>query len=367
MPDEVTVRAVERSEVTREFLERIVALLQGAFRSWPRVELPAGISPVDHLEWKSNGPLPGFPAFLVAEVDGQIAGSRTVLARRILVRGKPKLFLHFVDAGVDPALQGRGANRATQQLMHDVYNPLFDLSIDDSTNPHMVRGRSRLGDPRRFGNEVRPAVLPLDARRFARSKRGRLPIVLAALRLRVASMLARRRARPPRGAAPRCTIRTVTRFDERFDAFCADASNTFEFICERDEAFLNWRYTDRRAGDFTIRIAERGERLVGYVVTKALADATHVVDILVAPEETATVPALLADAIQQAREAGSPAVSCWMAEHHPYRSALAAAGFFSLGDTAIVYRAVSMPLEQLAFLDRRDASMHFTYGDTDFI
>jgi len=146
MPHDAIARPVDRSEVTPEFLERAAALLDRAFGGWPRVRLREGVSPVDHLAWKSDGPISGFPAFLVSEVDGQLAGCRTTLARHVLVRGERKLYLHFVDAGVDPAFQGRGANRATQELMYTKLHPLYDLSIDDSTNPHMIDGRTRTGN-----------------------------------------------------------------------------------------------------------------------------------------------------------------------------------------------------------------------------
>jgi hypothetical protein len=292
--------------------------------------------------------------------------------RRVLVRGEPKLFVHFVDAAVDPAFQGRGANRATQQLMHDVYQPQFDLSIDDSNNPHMIRGRRRLGGGTQdFGNAVRPMVLPLDASRLVRADTeggsGRLPAPLAALRLRAASRLARLSARQAPGPAAGCSIREVDTFDDRFDAFCADATAPFDFVPERTQAFLNWRYADPRSGEFRIRVAERGDALLGYVVFIERDDTTHVADLLVATGEPAMAGALLDEVVRHGRAAGTMAVSGWLAEHHPYRGAFRSRGFVPLGGTSIVYRPVAMPAEELAFLARSDAAMHFTYGDTDFI
>jgi hypothetical protein len=289
----------------------------------------------------------------------------------VLVRGEPKLFVHFVDAAVDPAFQGRGANRATQQLMHDVYQPQFDLSVDDSNNPHMIRGRRRLGGgAEQFGNAVRPMVLPLDAARLVGTDHegasGRLPAPIAALRLRALSRLARFSAREHRGP-PDCSLRPIETFDDRFDAFCASATAPFDFVPERTQGFLNWRYADPRAGEFTIRIAERGGELLGYVVFIDRDDTTHIADVLVAPGEPATLGALLDEVTRHARAAGSMAVSGWLAEHHPYRAAFRSRGFVPLGGTSIVYRPVAMPAEELAFLERSDAAMHFTYGDTDFI
>jgi len=367
MSDDVVARAVERDEVTPEFLERAAAVIDRAFGGWPQVTLREGVSAVDHLAWKAGGPILGFPAFLAALVDGQLAGCRTVLVRRVLVHGEPKLFVHFVDAAVDPAFQGRGANRATQEMMYGVYQPQFDLSIDDSNNPHMIRGRRRLGGgTEAFGNAVRPMVLPLDATRVVSGEQRHLPTPLAALRLRLASRIARLTTRPPRRASD-VSLRSVESFDERFDAFCAAASAPFDFVPERTQAFLNWRYADPRAGEFTIRVAERNGQLLGYVVHIDRDDTTHIADILVATDQPGVTDALLEEVARHARTAGKAAVAGWLAERHPYRAAFRSRGFVPLGGTSIVYRPVAMPAEQLAFLEERDASMHFTYGDTDFI
>jgi len=367
MADEVTTRAVAHDEVTAEFVEDVAGLLNRAFGRWPRLDL--SVSSADHLVWKMNGVLPGFPAALIAEVGGRLAGYRTVLARRVLVQGEPKLFLHFVDAGVDPELQGRGVNGAMQRLMQEEFHPRFDLSIDDGTVETIVRSRDRLGEVHEFGNPVRPYVLPLDTTRYLRARsRRRMAVPVMGLLLRAASMATRLIAEPQRGRRAACSIRTVEAFDARFDEFCAEAAAPFDLIAERTAAFLNWRYADPRAGDFTIRVAEREGRLLGYVVTKTGAELTSVADLLVAPGEASVAGALIEEAVRAGREAGSAAVSCWLPQRHPYRRALRAAGFVALRRrTSLVYRTVSMSAEELAFLGDRGTSMHLTEGDTDFI
>lgn len=367
MTDSATTRVIEHDEANASFVDSVAELLQRAFGKWPRLDL--AVSARDHLEWKMSGPLPGFPAAIIAELDGRIAGYRTVLARRLLVRHQPRMFLHFVDAAVEPELQGRGVNGAMRRLMTEEFNPRFDLSIDDGTVPSIVRGRERLATIHTFGNTVRPYVLPLDAARLLRSRPAtRIPPWLAAPLLRIASRITRLRAPGHRGPATDCAIRTVDTFDPRFDDLCDRAAERFDFIAERNAAFLNWRYADPRAGAFTIRIAERGDQLLGYAVTRQDADTTKVADLLVTPEEPAVAAALIADAVQTARANGSAAVGCWLPQRHPYRGALSAAGFVALGrTTSLVYRAVSMTDEQLAFLREPDTAIHFTEGDTDFI
>lgn len=368
MADEVTTRSVERDEVTPEFIERVEGLLDRAFDGWPRLDLP--VSTADHLRWKMSGAPPELPVAIVAELDGRLASYRTLLARQVLIRGEQRLFLHFVDAAVEPELQGRGVNRAMQELMQREFHARFDISIDDSTNDTIRRGRTRLGAIHEFGNPVQPYVRLLDWQRFLRTGSAvGLPVRVARLLFRSAvSALARLASRSDGGGRANYSIRTVQAFDERIDAFCAKATAQFDLVPQRTAEFLNWRYADARGGQFTIRIAELEGRLLGYVVTKPGEEMTKVADLLVAPGETSVAGALIADAVGAAREAGSEAITCWFPRRHPYRAALHAAGLVALGrETSLVYRAVSMTDEELAFLREPGTSMHLTEGDTDFI
>lgn len=367
MADDLTTRSVGREEVTAEFVGRVTGLLDRAFDGWP--DLGLSVSATEHLVWKMNGVLPDLPAAIIAELDGRLASYRTLLGRRVLVKGEPRLFLHFVDAAVEPELQGRGVNRAMEELMYEEFHSQFDLSIDDSSNGTIVKSRTRFGAIHDFGNPVRPYVLPLDASRYLRGRSlGRVPVAVAALVLRIASTTRRLLARRARSHGAGCSMRTIDVFDARFDAFCAEAMATFDFVPERTAAFLNWRYADARGGEFMVRAAERDGRLLGYVVTRTGAGLTRVADILVAPEETSVAAALMEDAVRVGRDAGSTAVTCWLPERHPYRGTLRAAGFVVLGRTTpLVYRAAAMGEEALAFLQESDASMHLTEGDTDFI
>lgn len=342
MADGLVTRSVGRDEVTPELLGRVAGLLQRAFDGWP--DLGLSVSATDHLKWKMNGVLPDLPAGIIAEIDGRLASYRTLLGRRLRVKQEQKLFLHFVDAGVEPELQGRGVNRAMEQMMYDDFHGKFDLSIDDSSNRTIVRGRTRLGTIHEFGNPVRPYVLPLDARRFLRSRSSkRVPRAVVAVLLQIASTATRLVSRRGRGTAGTCSIQTIEAFDDRFDEFCAEAVAPFDFVAERTAAFLNWRYADPRGGDFTIRVAERDGRLLGYMVTRTGAELMRVADILVAPGEAWVANVLLEDAVSWAREAGSAAVTCWLPERHPYRGALRSAGFVVLRRTTpLVYRAAAM-------------------------
>jgi hypothetical protein len=367
--DDITVRILQRDEVNDEFLDVAAGVLNRAFGRWPAHSLAVPVQ--EHLRWKMSSPVADFGAAIVAEVDGRLAGYRTILPRRVLVHGEPKLFLHFVDAAVDPSMQGRGIYRATQDFIQSKLHPLFDLSLEDGQNPIVVRTRTRLGAVRDYGNPIRPYLLPLDAPRLLRTTAAapaRVPRQLAAVLIAAASVT-RRISSVGRGErAGHRSIRTIDHFDERFDAFCAEAARPFALIPERTSAFLNWRYLDPRAGDYVARVAERGDEVLGYSVVRVAADTTEVLDLLARPGLAWVARELIDDAVRLGRAANAAAVGCWMAARHPYRRALRGAGFVTLGrTTSLKYRAVSMSDEELAFLRERDVRLHITHGDTDFI
>ena len=369
MPESVTTGIVERDEVTPEFVEEACALLQRAFDGWPGRGLP--VPPEDHLLWKMNGPLPGFPAALTAELDGRLVGIRVVLTRRVFVNGEPKRFIHFVDAAVEPELQGRGIGGAIRKVMIGDFDHRNDLSLDDGSNPIIVHARDQLGGTRQFGNPVRPFIRPLGIPgrvALGQPLRPQLRFILGQLASAASRLLALGRRRPNTTSEGHHTIRTIDTFDARFAKFCTDAIAPFDFALERTVPFLNWRYADPRAGAFTIRVAEQGDRILGYAVVKHDDRRTTIADLLVDPDQPAIAHSLVQDSLKLARQAKSTAVGCWLPQRHPYQPALRAAGFIVLGRTTpIRYRRITMSWEDLAFLDHPNVPIHITHGDTDLV
>jgi len=78
-------------------------------------------------------------------------------------------------------------------------------------------------------------------------------------------------------------IRTVDSSDERFNSFWDTVKKQHNIIGVRDQRYLNWRYK-KPGSKYQILIAERGNELVGYIVTsvktEAGANVGYIVDLL---------------------------------------------------------------------------------------
>lgn len=123
------------------------------------------------------------------------------------------------------------------------------------------------------------------------------------------------------------TIRDVERFDERVDAFGAEAGGPFEFVLERTQAYVNWRYADPRAGDFAIKLAEEEGQMVGYAVLRKTNGRAQLADMMALPGRDDVVQTLTIAALEHFREAGEPTVQFLMPKNHAYEQTLRSCGF----------------------------------------
>lgn len=180
-----------------------------------------------------------------------------------------------------------------------------------------------------------------------------------------------RLTRRPLEIAPQSSfgVRTIERFDERFDAFVDRASEEFDLIQVRDCEFLNWRYADDRAGQFTIRVAEDDGEVLGYLAIRTGRSSTDIADLLVLPGRLDVAHALIRDAVELSRRTGSSAIRSWMISGHPYEPLLGDIGFVRVRtSTKPVFHAnPRTDAAELAFLAEPTTRVHLMLGDSDHI
>lgn len=125
-------------------------------------------------------------------------------------------------------------------------------------------------------------------------------------------------------------ISMVEGFDGRFDGLWQAASARFRVATVRDSTYLNWRYATNPLRSYHILIAERGTRLTGCLVLRALPETqtAAILEWLAIPEDEATVQTLLAAATIWARHQKLVQLSCWLLPGHDfYQKVLRQSGF----------------------------------------
>jgi hypothetical protein len=305
-------------------------LLDEVFPGWPRTE--TSVTSIEHLQWKLGGP--NSFAQTIAEADGMTVGMWIERIRLATVGGAERSVSQGFDAAVHPAYREQGVTKALRTWL-----PVerADLQIGWSRHPAIVRLRTEDG------------AGPIGKGVHALVHVGPVP--------------------PPDGlTGVTWVIEHQARFDGGADALWDEACGQFGFILERKRDFLNWRYCDRRGGDFVVRVAREEGRLLGYTVLRVLAGSGYVADALVLPGRLDVLQSLARDALLYLRERNVAAVEWWCATRHPYRSVLSQMGFVHKTRTVrFTYVAMGAEPHAIDSLQKPGIAVHLMPGDTDTV
>ena len=344
----------------------ILDLLTVGFGSWPAADVP---SAAEHLDWKLEG-APGRPTLvLLGEDAGRIVFFNAQWDLPYRVDGVERRVRMGMDSCVHPDYRGRGFNTLRMRHAHEQFSPIFDLLLSYSVSPQINRSSAK------YLEMMKPANGPLHLVRVLRPKGmaedvqdslPRLPRFGVSAALAGMDLLARVGSAGSAGSVDG-SLRTADSFDERVDALFESAAGAFVFIGVRSAELLNWRFADARAGTYTIRLVESGDRLLGYSVL-SLGRQSRVLDLLTEGNRPDVADLLVADAVGAAKEAGASRIDCWLPRVHPYARILRRHRFTSWlpYDPALRLSRESLPRQKTASLLDPTAPVHLTMADADY-
>jgi hypothetical protein len=172
---------------------------------------------------------------------------------------------------------------------------------------------------------------------------------------------------------PHLSISHVDSFDMRINSFFDTIKNNYNFIIEKYQAFLNWRYCDPRGGKFTVKIAETDNKIVGYMVLRINKyneqyHEGYIVDMLCDPNQRAVLESLLLDALRFFDESDVNIIHSYAFENCFDALLLRKYGFFSAQND---HRLFLLPLAYDGNIDILTSTspekIHYTFGSSDWI
>jgi hypothetical protein len=146
------------------------------------------------------------------------------------------------------------------------------------------------------------------------------------------------------------------------------ARRPYAFLVARAPDFLNWRYCDPRAGDFTSRAAMQDGRMLGYVVYRTSHARGYIADLIALPGRDDIVAALVSHATSELLARSAEHVQVWCAQGHPYRDTLARVGYSeTLRHYVARFVAYRGHWDALWRIVEPGATVHLMAGDTDLV
>lgn len=147
----------------------------------------------------------------------------------------------------------------------------------------------------------------------------------------------------------------------------------YHFIIERDRQYLNWRYCDKRGGDYKILQASEGERVTGYIVLRLNTinkeyPRGYIVDLLTLSGRLDVANALIRKAIDFFTDKGVNIVQALAINGHPYKDLLERNRFVNgMAKYYLSYRVIKPEKAIKEFESTPPEKLHFMFGDLDWI
>lgn len=346
---------------------KLLALLQAAFGSWPRLDV--AVPPVEHLRWKLRSSDASLGLHTIAEADSQMIGAWLVDIQEFKVGARILTCRRGMDTCVHPDHRSAGVMTKMRALTRDSFNGAVDFRLGGQTR-HSGQLRLVKREPyEMLGNSIQVLRCPLTVRSVfsdVKLRKGGPPRRIVAA---IAALAHRPLNRSPaeHEAGRSWTVREQDSFDDRIDDLWEQASSSFDVIAVRKKGRLNWRYADARAGAFQIELAEEAGRVLGYIVLRAMRRKGYIADLLALPGRLDVVASLVREGLAYCGGMRAEKVECWLPALHPYRDTLRRLGFqFSKPRRPpFIYGPLRVPAEALDILRRPSTSVHFMIGDSE--
>jgi len=253
--------------------EQIVELLQNVFNSWPKFDIES--SPLDYWKWKYSRSY-GRSVTVVAEDGGKIIGAyHSVPCKFKLYDGYYHASLG-ADIAIRPDYQGIGLYDKMRELVHQSrIQHGVDLHYAINENPKLI-------EKRRKDNRINPEMYPRFPHKLTRYIRikdiGRYldenPVeneLVKKIGYKVLKKLSESTTVKNVGDKNYDVIK-VNKYEEYIGEYWNQYKDRYNFIFNKDEEFLKWRYFDNRSSKYGVIAIREEEKLIGYCVMKINTD-----------------------------------------------------------------------------------------------
>lgn len=312
--------------------EKIVSLLNLVFNSWPNFDVSC--KPIDHWKWKFiDNPLKA-SKIAISSRNNDIIGCSHLLPRKLKIRDKVYISYYGVDVAVHPDFRGIGIYKKLNEIRFNLATKAgIDFSFHSTGNPVLLKHHLKYWQ--RFPYPIINLVWIQNVEKQLKAMPMKKAWILkygylgAQYLNKLKNSLLSHKSLKFKGI-----IKNIWNFDARIDDFWEEVSRHYDFIVERKQNYLNWRYCDSRSGKFVIKQAEKDDRILGYIVlsiNKKLENYPigFVVDLLTIPYKINVVNALIADAIRYFKNKKINLINYLVMRNHPYEKIFKRNGFIN--------------------------------------
>ncbi len=348
--------------------EEIVELLDLVFGGWPKLDLSC--DSINHWKWKYLDNPSENVIVNVAESGNRIVGVDHSIPLKVKLGNKFELINFTSDLAVHPDFRRKGIakmlinesdvkrKRLGSERLFFATRRSFIIQDYSKMFPFPILNLSRI---KNINKQLR--AIPVKNPTFM--KMGFHTIKF----LNSISNIYRNKSSKK---ADNVCVSIPERFDKKINTFFDRISSQYAFILKRESRYMNWKYFDKRNGNYIVKTVEENKEIIGYIVLRInryLKDYPigYLIDFLVLKNRNDVIDHLLANALYYFDKYNVNIVNCLIVKGHPYEKILKKQGFI---DSRQKFNVITNfeSMDKGEGLDARACKpreIYFSYGDID--
>lgn len=350
--------------------ESIVELLSLAFPEWANRK-----NSLDYWNWKYRD-TPLGSSIIVAVSGGKIIGVGHDIRLNIKVGSTVLSSQYGDDFATHPDYRGIGVYNKILKIVQEIQEKEVKFDYWLSNNPIIINNaRKNLVEPGRFQFPYKLIHMfrVRDMALHVKKKSVKNPTLVHQGFSVVKTLNKAKNVLPAKkhlNAEDFRIVKTLS-FDDHADALWEKVKDNYNFIIEKEQSYLNWRYCDPRGGIYLIKEAKIGNETLGFVVLEVRGEADYpegyIVDLLTMPKRLDIAYTLLKNSCEYFDSLGLNAVHFQIVEGHPFQGLASKTGFVELPGTSKLYIGCSIAdgcgRDQRILEFSSPNRLYFNYGD----
>lgn len=358
----------------------IVKLLDNVFKPWPKFDI--GCSLVEHWKWKfvdnpanqrakTTDKLPHAVAVDGNEIIGIIHG----MLYYTKVGDNTYLSQKGADVGVNNEYRGLGIFSKIDKQKEERMNEIDCFFGYSHTANQIILSSTNADNFEDFPQSIKNLIKIENVDKYIAQVHDEKQLNSQVLKAAIhgAKLLNRLTKTTPKPNKSDINLRLVEKFDTSIDTFYDKVKQNLSFVVEKTRDHLNWRYCDKRGGDYKTWLAEESGEILGFIVLRINKinpnyPIGYIIDLMALDNRNDAIEMLLKQAVEWFHDSQVNVIRAQLVEGHKYEDTLDRFGFIdSQSKPYLRYRPRASPEDLNIFKKAQPSALHYPYGEGDSI
>ncbi len=357
--------------------DKLVKLLVDVFKPWPQIDLDCSL--IDHWKWKyiDNPTYKDIFPHVVAEYKGEIIGITHGMLYYIKIGDGTYLVSKGADVAVKSNYQGIGIFNKINEIKNIICIELgTKIYLNLTANPILIN--KKWSEPGFLFPHPLKNLLKIEnvEKFFKYSQKETKPWKRLYLKIGLIGSKAVNRLTSIQPRTPELKdvqFKEISTFDERIDKFYDKIKPHYYFIVGKTLKHMNWRYCDKRGGDFKVWVAEKNDEIIGYLVLRINSldkdnPVGYIMDVLALNGREDVVDYFVKFSVDYFKARSLNIVRVQIVGGHAYERIFNKYGFLDGREIPyLVYSPITIGEDLEKFKKAPATMMHLPYGELDTI